>query len=142
MKMFNPLLSLSMVVVILNLGAPLDYHLMLGAGAFDCYLYCVTGCRKIFWSIFWSSHYKVTKDSKKIFGFYTAASFWCIFSFYRNCSSVLNGPAPECTKIIQGTIAAAAVINEIIAVIMAKKGFEWAGEFKKDLENKKILTKL
>ena len=34
MKMFNPLLSLSMVVVILNLGAPLDYHLMLGAGAF------------------------------------------------------------------------------------------------------------
>ena len=29
---------------------------------------------------------------------------------------------------IQGTIAAAAVINEIIAVIMAKKGFELAGE--------------
>ncbi|MEG0693821.1 MAG: potassium transporter, partial [Oscillospiraceae bacterium] len=31
--------------------------------------------------------------------------------------------------IIQGTIAAAAVINEVIAVIVAKKGFEWAGEF-------------
>lgn len=29
---------------------------------------------------------------------------------------------------IQGTIATAAVINEIIAVIMAKKGFELAGE--------------
>lgn len=28
----------------------------------------------------------------------------------------------------EGTIAAAAVINEIIAVIFAKKGFEWAGE--------------
>ena len=42
--------------------------------------------------------------------------------------SVLNGPAPECASIIQGTIAAAAVINEIIAVFMAKKGFEWAGE--------------
>jgi len=27
-----------------------------------------------------------------------------------------------------GTIAAAAVINEVIAVFMAKKGFEWAGE--------------
>ena len=42
--------------------------------------------------------------------------------------SVLSGPAPECAQIIQGTIAAAAVINEILAVFMAKKGFEWAGE--------------
>lgn len=30
--------------------------------------------------------------------------------------------------VYQGTIAAAAVINEIIAVFMDKKGFEWAGE--------------
>lgn len=29
---------------------------------------------------------------------------------------------------MQGTIAAAAVLNEIIAVIAAKKGFEWTGE--------------
>jgi len=44
--------------------------------------------------------------------------------------SVLTTPAPECAKIVQGTIAAAAVINEVIAVITAKKGFEWAGELK------------
>ena len=42
--------------------------------------------------------------------------------------SILEGPAPEYASIIQGTIAAAAVINEIIAVFLAKKGFEWAGE--------------
>ena len=42
--------------------------------------------------------------------------------------SVLAGPAPDCAAIVQGTIAAAAVINELIAVFMAKKGFEWAGE--------------
>lgn len=45
--------------------------------------------------------------------------------------SVLAGPVPECAEIIQGTIAAAAVINEIIAVFMARKGFEWAGELGK-----------
>lgn len=45
--------------------------------------------------------------------------------------STLSASAPDCAKIIQGTIAAAAVINEIIAVIIAKKGFEWAGEFNK-----------
>ena len=54
---------------------------------------------------------------------------------------MLTGPAPECAKIMQGTIAAAAVINEIIAVIAAKKGFEWAGEFNKEEEkNEKDLS--
>lgn len=42
--------------------------------------------------------------------------------------SVLSGPDPDSAKIIQGTIAAAAVIAAIIAVIAAKKGFEWAGK--------------
>lgn len=44
--------------------------------------------------------------------------------------SVLSQNARECVQIIQGTIAAAAVINEVIAVIVAKKGFELAGELK------------
>jgi len=48
--------------------------------------------------------------------------------------SVLSGPAPEYAKVIQGTIAAAAVINEVIAGIASKKAFEWAGEFNKKEE--------
>lgn len=36
--------------------------------------------------------------------------------------------APELIQIVQGTIAAAAIINEFIAVVAAKKGFEFAGE--------------
>lgn len=44
-------------------------------------------------------------------------------------ASALAASAPENAAIIQGTIAAAAVINEIIAVVAAKKGVEWAGEF-------------
>lgn len=43
-------------------------------------------------------------------------------------SSVLVTSEPELASIVTGTIAAAAVINEIIAVIAAKKGFELAGE--------------
>lgn len=42
--------------------------------------------------------------------------------------STLSAGSDSCIHIIQGTIAAAAVINEIIAVIAAKKGFELAGE--------------
>lgn len=43
-------------------------------------------------------------------------------------SSVLAESKPDLAVIVTGTIAAAAVINEIIAVIAAKKGFELAGE--------------
>lgn len=35
---------------------------------------------------------------------------------------------PNLVHIVQGTIAAAAIIKEFIAVLVAKKGFELAGE--------------
>lgn len=44
------------------------------------------------------------------------------------CSTLAS--VPELVQIVQGTIAAAAVINEFIAVLAAKKGFELAGEIK------------
>ena len=47
---------------------------------------------------------------------------------FRTRGPVLSASRPELAVIVQGTIAAAAVINEIIAVIAAKKGFELAGE--------------
>lgn len=34
MNGFNPILGVAILVVILNLGTPLDYHLILGAGLF------------------------------------------------------------------------------------------------------------
>lgn len=43
--------------------------------------------------------------------------------------SILNSADPISSRIVQGIIVAAAIINEVIAVIIAKKGFEWAGEF-------------
>ena len=34
MKVMNPIISFSLVIVILNLAAPLDYHLILSAGIY------------------------------------------------------------------------------------------------------------
>ena len=48
--------------------------------------------------------------------------------------SILGSADPESSRIVHGTIAAAAVINEIVAVVIAKKGFEWAGGFQKSNE--------
>lgn len=135
MKMFNPLLNFSMVVVILNLGAPLDYHSILGAGAFTAIYIVSRAGGKYFGAYFGAGITKSPKTVKKYLGFTLLPHSGVSLVFTGIAVSVLSGPAPECAKIIQGTIAAAAVINEIIAVIMAKKGFEWAGEFQQNFEN-------
>ncbi|MDO4451872.1 MAG: cation:proton antiporter [Lachnospiraceae bacterium] len=131
MSVFNPVLGVAMIIVILNLGAPLDYHLIMGAGIFTAIYILARGFGKYFGAYFGASITKSPQTVKKYLGFTLLPHSGVSLVFTGIAVSVLTQPAPECAKIVQGTIAAAAVINEIIAVIMAKKGFEWAGEFDK-----------
>ena len=137
MHSFNPILGISMIVVILNLGAPLDYHLILGAGLFTAIYIIARAFGKYFGAFFGASITKSPDTVKKYLGLTLLPHSGVSLVFTGIAVSVLSTPVPECAKIIQGTIAAAAVINEIIAVIVAKKGFEWAGEFhqKADITN-------
>lgn len=132
MQVFNPFLGIAMIIVILNLGAPLDYHLIMGAGVFTAIYIIARAFGKYFGAYFGASITKSPKTVKKFLGFTLLPHSGVSLVFTGIAVSVLAGPAPECARIIQGTIAAAAVINEIIAVIVAKKGFEWAGEFDTD----------
>ena len=129
MQGFNPVLGVAMIIVILNLGAPLDYHLILGAGFFTAIYIFSRALGKYFGAFFGASITKSPKTVRHFLGLTLLPHSGVSLVFTGIAVSVLTGPAPECAKIIQGTIAAAAVINEIIAVIIAKKGFEWAGEF-------------
>lgn len=134
MDAFNPFLGVAMILVILNLGAPLDYHLMLGAGLFTAIYIVARAFGKYFGAYFGASITKSPETVKKYLGFTLLPHSGVSLVFTGIAVSVLTTPAPECARIIQGTIAAAAVINEIIAVIIAKKGFEWAGEFEGGME--------
>ena len=49
-------------------------------------------------------------------------------------ATTLSGIDPSLASIVQGTIVAAAIINEVIAVMIAKYAFVWAGEIKKQSE--------
>lgn len=129
MDVFNPFLGVAMIIVILNLGAPLDYHLIMGAGLFTVIYIVARACGKYFGAYFGASITKSPEAVKKYLGFTLLPHSGVSLVFTGIAVSVLAAPAPECAQIIQGTIAAAAVINEIIAVVIAKKGFEWAGEF-------------
>ena len=134
---FNPILGVSMIVVILNLGTPLDYHLILGAGVFTAVYIIARAAGKYGGAFLGASITHSPETVKKYLGLTLLPHSGVSLVFTGIAVSVLTIPAPECAKIIQGTIAAAAVINEIIAVIVSKKAFEWAGELNKrqDLSN-------
>lgn len=131
MSKFSPILDISMIIVILNLGAPLDYHLILGAGLFTAIYIVSRAIGKYSGAFFGAAITKSPEAVKKYLGFTLLPHSGVSLVFTGIAVSTLAGPAPECAKIVQGTIAAAAVINEVIAVIIAKKAFEWSGEFNK-----------
>lgn len=142
MKEFNPILGIAIIIVILNLGSPLDYHLILGAGLFTAIYIISRALGKYFGAYFGASVTKSPETVKKYLGLTLLPHSGVSLVFTGIAVSVLMGPAPECAKLIQGTIAAAAVINEIIAVIFAKKGFEWAGELENRNRNRDPGTEL
>ena len=134
MDVMNPVIGLALIVAILNLGAPLDYHLIFGAGIYTA-VYIVSRAIGKYSGAYIGARATHAPDTvRRYLGFTLLPHSGVSLVFTGIAVSILSGPAPECASIIQGTIAAAAVINEIIAVFIAKKGFEWAGEIHKRVD--------
>ena len=126
---FQPILGICLLGAIVDLGAPLDYHLILGAGLYT-FLYIVCrACGKYFGARLGAKWMKMPKPVQKYLGFTLLPHSGVSLVFTGIiCATLEGGGESELAVIVKGTIAAAAVINEIIAVIAAKKGFELAGE--------------
>ncbi len=138
MQGFNPILGVAMIIVILNLGAPLDYHLVLGAGLFTVVYILARAAGKYFGAYFGASVTKAPETVKKYLGLTLLPHSGVSLVFTGIAVSVLSGPAPECAQIIQGTIAAAAVINEIIAVVVAKKALSGPARWAKASRRRRL----
>ncbi|WP_029409565.1 cation:proton antiporter [Treponema pedis] len=128
MHRVNPVISLAMTAAILNLGAPLNYRLIFGAGFFTFLYIASRAAGKYFGARFGAALMHSPEPVKKYLGLTLLPHSGVSLVFTGIAVSVLSGSVPQYAQLIQGTIAAAAVINEIIAVIAAKKGFELAGE--------------
>lgn len=128
LEAFQPVLGIGLIIVILNLGAPLDYHLIFGAGIFTVVYIIARAIGKIGGARIGGEVMKVPKTVKNYLGFTLLPHSGVSLVFTGIAVSILSGPAPEAAQILQGTIAAAAVINEIIAVFVARQAFKWAGE--------------
>lgn len=126
---FHPILAVSLLAAIVDLGAPLNYHLILGAGLYTFLYIAARGAGKYFGARIGAKAMKMPNTVQKYLGFTLLPHSGVSLVFTGIACSTL-AVKPEFVGIVQGTIAAAAVINEIIAVIAAKKGFELAGEIK------------
>lgn len=125
---FHPILGVSLLAAIVDLGAPLDYHLILGAGLYT-FVYIVSRiCGKYGGARIGAKLMKMPTTVQQYLGLTLLPHSGVSLVFTGIISSVLVSSKPELAAMVTGTIAAAAVINEIIAVVAAKKGFELAGE--------------
>lgn len=128
---FAPILAVALYAAIVDLGAPLDYHLILGAGLYTFIYIAARAFGKYFGARTGAALTHMPNTVKNYLGLTLLPHSGVSLVFTGIICSTLAA-APELVQIIQGTIAAAAVINEFIAVIAAKKGFELAGEIKRN----------
>ena len=125
---FHPVLGISLLASIVDLGAPLDFHLVLGAGIFTVVYIFSRAFGKYFGARAGAKATHMPQTVQKYLGLTLLPHSGVSLVFTGIVCGVLAGPRPELAALVKGTIAAAAVINEIIAVLAARKGFELAGE--------------
>lgn len=124
------ILGISLLAAIVDLGAPLAYHLILRAGLYTFIYIAARAFGKYFGARCGAKLTHMPDTVRNYLGLTLLPHSGVSLVFTGIICSTLS-TAPELVQIVQGTIAAAAVINEFIAVIAAKKGFELAGEIKK-----------
>lgn len=127
---FSPILSIALLVAIVDLGTPLDYHLILGSGLYT-FIYILARAFGKYFGARSGAKFTHMPDTVQKYLSLTLLPHSGVSLVFTGiiCSTLAS--APEMVQIVQGTIAAAAIINEFIAVIAAKKGFELAGEIKR-----------
>lgn len=128
MKYYSPLLNLSFIIVIVNLGLPLDYRLIAGAGLFTAIYILSRAAGKIGGAFLGGKITHAEPAVTKYLGFTLLPHSGVSLVFTGIAVSTLNGFDPSLANIVSGTIVSAAVINEIIAVITTKIAFKKAGK--------------
>ena len=120
LKFYSPILNLSLVIVIVNLGMPLDYRLIAGAGIFTFVYILSRAIGKIGGAYIGGKLTKAQPVVTNYLGFTLLPPSGVSLVFTGIATTTLSSFDPSL----------AAIINEIIAVIVAKYAFKWAGEIR------------
>lgn len=128
MNYCTPIINACFTLIILNLGAPLDYRLILGAGVFTAVYIIARAVGKMGGAALGAQLSHAAPTVKKYLGMVILPHSGVSLVLTGIAISALSGSYSQYGDIVRGTIAAAAVINEIIAVFVARQGFRLAGE--------------
>ena len=132
LRLYNPILNLSLVLVIVNLGMPLDYRLIAGAGVFTVVYILSRAAGKIGGAYIGGKMTKAEPTVTKYLGFTLLPHSGVSLVFTGIATTTLSAVDPALAEIVSGTIVAAAIVNEVVAVILAKFSFKKAGEIAAD----------
>ena len=127
-KRYQPILSLSLLLVIVSLGMPLNIKTIAGAGIFTLVYILSRAIGKIGGAALGSKIMKAPSTVVKYLGLTLLPHSGVSLVFAGIALKTLTTADPESATLLQGTIAAAAILNEIIAAVLAKIGFTKAGE--------------
>lgn len=128
MTLCKPIIGGCFTLIILNLGAPLDYHLILDAGLFTAIYILTRAVGKIGGAAVGAHMSGAPATVRKYLGLTLMPHSGVSLVLTGIAISSLTGSFAQYGDIVRGTIAAVAVINEVIAVFLARKGFQLAGE--------------
>lgn len=104
MRVMNPVIGVGLIVVILNLGAPLDYHLIFGAGIYTAVYILARAVGKYSGAYLGAAVTGAPKTVRNFLGFALLPHSGVSLVFTGIAVSVLSGPAPECASILQGPL--------------------------------------
>lgn len=94
-KLFNLILNVLLLIVIINLGAPLDYHLMLGAKIFNLVYILSRTIGKYLGALFGSTITKSPKTVKKYLGLTLLPLSGVSLVFRGVAVNILTNSAPD-----------------------------------------------
>ena len=130
MALYGPLLNLSLVLVVVNLGMPLDFRLIAGAGLFTAIYILSRAAGKIGGAYLGGKITKAEPTVTKYLGFTLLPHSGVSLVFTGIAVTTLTAIDASLASIVSGTIVAAASLNEILAVIVVKFAFKWAREIR------------
>lgn len=114
---FAPILGISLLAAIVDLGAPLNYHLIFGAG-FYTFVYILSRATGKYFGAMTGAKITHMPDTVQRFLGLTLLPHSGVSLVFTGIICSTLSVQPQLAQIVQGTIAAAAIINEFIAVIV------------------------
>lgn len=125
---FGQIESISLLILIVNLAAPLDPSSLLSAGLASIFYIIVRAVGKLVGVYGAAKVQGMDVNVQKYLGITILPHAGISLVYAGTAASVAGLLGEDYGTYIQTVIPAAALINEIIAIVLSKKAFEWSGE--------------